>query len=288
MFNSTVLDVPVGLIFTFLAVSLAVSAFTESIATILQWRARTLLQGVKDILNDRDLSGIALSLYNNALVSPRDRGTAKGEKDLKNLPAYIDPDDFASALIDVTGMIQEAPDKIKASIRSKVPDPQLQSLLEGVVDRTGGDLTKVRSEIAAWFDNSMDRLSGAYKRKTQLCSFLIALTLAAALNISSIGIGKALWLQPMVARTIAPNAGLSALQAVNELKSLGIPVGWSKTQLNDLKSWIGVEMVVGWLITAVATLFGAPFWFDTLERVVRLKGSGPSPAEKRSNISAAA
>jgi hypothetical protein len=45
---------------------------------------------------------------------------------------------------------------------------------------------------------------------------------------------------------------------------------------------------VGWLITAVATLFGAPFWFDALERVVRLKGSGPSPAEKRAHMGAAA
>jgi len=45
---------------------------------------------------------------------------------------------------------------------------------------------------------------------------------------------------------------------------------------------------LGWLVTAVATLFGAPFWFDALQKITRLKGSGPSPAEKKENVAAAA
>ena len=62
--------------------------------------------------------------------------------------------------------------------------------------------------------------------------------------------------------------------------NLGFPIGWSDTAVKDLGSWSGFEMLAGWLITAAATLFGAPFWFDMLEQFVRLKGSGPSPAEK--------
>jgi hypothetical protein len=46
--------------------------------------------------------------------------------------------------------------------------------------------------------------------------------------------------------------------------------------------------VLGWVITALATLFGAPFWFDTLQQIIRLKGSGPSPVEKILNKGAAA
>ena len=42
-----------------------------------------------------------------------------------------------------------------------------------------------------------------------------------------------------------------------------------------------------WLITAIATLFGAPFWFDALQQITRLKGSGPSPAEKTAKKAAA-
>ena len=31
----------------------------------------------------------------------------------------------------------------------------------------------------------------------------------------------------------------------------------------------------GWLITAVAATLGAPFWFDLLSKLVKLRGSGP-------------
>jgi len=42
--------------------------------------------------------------------------------------------------------------------------------------------------------------------------------------------------------------------------------------------WVAV---LGWLVAAIATLFGAPFWFDALQRARRRTSSGPSPAEKK-------
>ena len=48
----------------------------------------------------------------------------------------------------------------------------------------------------------------------------------------------------------------------------------------------GTGPLLGWLITAVAALFGAPFWFDALQSIVRLKGAGPSPDEKATNRAA--
>jgi hypothetical protein len=33
-------------------------------------------------------------------------------------------------------------------------------------------------------------------------------------------------------------------------------------------------MLMGWLIAAGAALFGAPFWFDVLQRFVQLRGTG--------------
>jgi hypothetical protein len=47
-------------------------------------------------------------------------------------------------------------------------------------------------------------------------------------------------------------------------------------------------MLTGWAITAFAALFGASFWFDALQQIVRLKGTGPSHAEKQANSGAAA
>jgi hypothetical protein len=42
MFNSTILDLAIGLVFIFLAVSLAASAITETIASMVKFRSKTL------------------------------------------------------------------------------------------------------------------------------------------------------------------------------------------------------------------------------------------------------
>src|SRR5271156_5614312 len=286
MLGSTVQDIAIGLIFTFLAVSLAVSAIVEAIASALKWRSSTLLQGIKDLLNDQNFTGLARAIYNHALVNPQDAGTAENEKALKYLPAYMDPKLFADALVDVAKIQQDSPDKIKSTIDANIKDQQLNCLLKGIVDQTAGDLGKMRTELAAWFDNSMDRIGGVYKRKTQAWSFAIALVIAMSLNVSAIGIGDALWLQPMLARTLGPTQNLNPAGSLSLLEGLGFPIGWSDLALKNLESWNGLQMLAGWLITAVATLFGAPFWFDMLEQFVRLKGSGPSPAEKRSGAGA--
>jgi hypothetical protein len=287
MFNSTVLDVPVGLVFTFLALSLAVSAIVEALASIRKWRSSTLLDGVKDLLNDPNFSGLALDIYNHALISPRDSGTAKTELDLKRPPAYIDPRQFADALIDVTKIRADSLDKIKSAIDANISNKQLNGLLKGTIDRTAGDLGKARDELAGWFDNAMDRVSGAYKRKTQVWSFVIALILAGSFNVSSPDVGKALWRQPIFTRIIAPKANLTPADAMGLLNDLDIPVGWTQAKFKSLSHLAELELLFGWMITAVATLFGAPFWFDALQNIVRLKGSGPSPAEKRSGNAAA-
>jgi hypothetical protein len=155
----------------------------------------------------------------------------------------------------------------------------------------------VHEELAGWFDNAMDRVGGAYKRKTQIWGFVIALIMSAVLNVSALNIGRILWRRPMVARTIAPQGNFAhqdVIKQLNALEALDVPIGW---KIDDLKNFsggvapsvaFGLDLIVGWLITAVASLFGAPFWFDTLQQIIRLKGSGPSPAEKKSNIGAAA
>jgi hypothetical protein len=85
-----------------------------------------------------------------------------------------------------------------------------------------------------------------------------------------------------------PRADVNLVQALKQLECLDVPIGWTAARFKNLWSLGGLETLLGWLITAVATLFGAPFWFDALEQIIRLKGSGPSPAEKRSGTGAAA
>ena len=282
MLNSTILDVAIGLVFTFLAMSLAVSAIVEGVASATKWRCTILLQGMKDLLNDASFKGLALEVYNHALVNPMDSGMALTEGDLKHLPSYIEPSQFAGALMDVLNIGQNLTSDIKQRITAKVTDLQLRSFLTGLVDRTGGDPVKFQSGLAEWFENAMNRLSGTYKRKTQIWTFAIALIMAGLMNVNSIHVGRELWLRPMLARTISSNPNLKPIDAFTQLEALGVPVGWTPQRLSELRSLSGLEVLLGWLVTAAATLFGAPFWFDLLERLGRVKGTGPSPTEKRS------
>lgn len=287
MLNSTVLDVAVGLIFAFLAVSLAVSAIVEAIASQRGWRAATLFEGVKKLLNDPKFEGLALKMYNHALVNPLDSGTARGRASLKDMPSYIDSGEFADALLQITNMASAAPTEIESAIR-QIRDEQLRQLFQGIYDRTEGKVVQMRSEIAAWFDNGMDRIGGVYKRQTQLWSFIIGVSIAAAWNVDTIALSRALWQQPMLARTIASTDNPISRDAVLKLAQLQLPIGWTCERLHQLATPAGIETMAGWLITAFATLFGAPFWFDTLQQFVRLKGSGPSPLEKQNKTGAAA
>ena len=169
-----------------------------------------------------------------------------------------------------------------------------------------GDPDKIKAELVAWFDNAMDRVSGWYKRWTQLIGFIVALIMAAGLNIDTIKVADTLWTQPKLAQDLIKNSPLGDATApspagittsgestaskeenpVVMLRRLDttLPVGWpygiwhNQNGKLDL-SGFGIALV-GWLITALSTLFGAPFWFDLLQTVIRLKGAGPSPKEK--------
>ena len=64
MLNSTVLEVTIGLVVCYACVSLLASSVYEALATLAKMRANSLLQGVKALLNDPTLSGLARDVYN--------------------------------------------------------------------------------------------------------------------------------------------------------------------------------------------------------------------------------
>jgi len=334
MFSSTVLDLAVGMIFCFLTASLTTGAVVEAISSLISWRAKTLLSGIQQLLNDKDLTGLAGQLYAHASVNPLGPGktnsagqgdgtvgasadpqgqgagaaaastnpTGSGDDKMKalpskailktNMPSYIDRQLFACAMMDITGISYQVAAAAAAGSQpslpalhaqvagtfAKIPNPQIQAFLAGVIDRSFGDAEKIQAELAAWFDHAMDRVSGFYKRWTQWVSFVIALVLAAVLNIDAVSAAKTLWMQPTFAAKLASTSTPTAADAIQQL-SAALPIGWPHG-FGDFGGKFWVWVVVGWFITALSTLFGAPFWFDMLQSVVRLKGSGPSPKEK--------
>jgi len=118
MFNSSILDVVIGLVFCYASVALFVSAINEAIASALKLRHKTLFTGIKEMLNDPQGAGLAAKLYNHALISPLAAGRPGSPRVPDVRPAYIPSQAFARALIDV---VQGVPGDI-ASVKELAPD----------------------------------------------------------------------------------------------------------------------------------------------------------------------
>jgi hypothetical protein len=286
MFNSTILDVVAGLLFTFLTVSLVASTVTEGLASLLGWRAQTLLQGIKSLLNDPQFNGLAKDVYNHALVNSQAPGTAQTESGLTAKPSYIEPQHFAAALIDLMEKLpatrSETQTQIQAAI-AQLPNPQLRQTLQWFSSRAGSNITDFQNEIATWFDASMNRLSGLYKRWIQICSFTVGLSVAILLNVDALHVAQALWVQPAVVQKFTPKEGTNTEDALAALYSANLPIGWSNQTIKGrfVSPLAIASLIGGWLITALATLFGAPFWFDALQKITNLRGTGVKPNEKK-------
>ena len=373
MFGSAIINSAIGVIFGFLAISLFTSAIVEAINSALKLRARNLQSAIIQLVNDPNFEGLALNLYQHALISPFGPGelenkaitaangaasnspgqpapqadkaslVAAQKAQYQNwgfLPSYIDKTQFARAFLDVTGLtdplaavtklsaakgavdaaaaaaagqdpVKAAADSLNARL-DKISNPQIKQFLQGVVTRTGSDLSAVEQEVADWFDASMDRLSGKFKRNTQVWTFAIALLSAALLNLDALHVADQIWAHPQIVQNLDvskftdanPADQQKAITEVSSVLKQGFPAGWADGhffQLPDPGSdatkpnwilltpaaWLFWTSLGGWLITAVSALFGAPFWFDTLQSLVRLKGAGPSPEEKDKGTAAA-
>lgn len=222
----------------------------------------------------------------------------------------------------------------------------------------GDDSGKMQKLVEDWYNSSMDRVSGWYKRRSQWWVFVIGLVLSVLVNANCVTIARRLstdttlreavvtasqqelrnnsTLAGTTSQTPTPQPVGQAAPATVEDKSsgtnsedssskygpaidksigkitanlsaldgIGLPIGWGQ----DLKDWnketdainektgfvekvkiygaatwhLRVKMyphLAGWLLTALAVSLGAPFWFDTLNKIMVVR-STVKPSEK--------
>jgi hypothetical protein len=273
MLGSTVLEVAIGLTFCYGTVALIVSTLQEALAAAFRLRANTLLAGVKSMLNDPCFDGLARAVYMHPLVNPHTDGFAPNERDMRTRPSYIEPAHFAIALVDSLWKVPGDFIQLTGAIET-IPDPQLRQVMRGLYGRAR-DLQQFQDMLAGWFDNAMARMSGTYKRRQLLVSLLLALLLAILFNIDSIHLFRTLWQQPSLAAHLHDAPG--ALDPALFDAMMALPIGW--TRFPPAPGADFALQVAGWCVTASTALFGAPFWFDLMQRVVRMRSSGTRPED---------
>jgi hypothetical protein len=414
MFGSEVLEVGVGMALLFLFLSLIVTAVREFIEAWMQTRAGDLERGIRELLADQDGTGLADDFYAHPIIfslfrgnyqpdllggTPNDSDRAMRRKGRLALPAYIPSRHFATALMDMAARGPKLNDRssgaqgqpaagpvtiedLRATV-GRIANDKVRCAIEAAMLTAGDDLEKVRANLEDWYNGTMDRVSGWYRKRTQWLVFWLGLAAAALLNVDAITVASRLMSDPTLRKAIvaqaeayaleraredrardgaartdaaaapagrlqppaggappeapapvatapvptpaegaaatgdpasgartpqagtAGNSGLAAVRSAGSDLSrlagrfgeLGFPIGWPPPQLRTCseasglmacttpsrpEDWADRRMLLavpGWLITALAIMLGAPFWFDVLNKFMVVR-STVKPAEK--------
>ena len=82
--------------------------------------------------------------------------------------------------------------KLRDAINA-LPESQVKTALAALADEVTDDLEKVKKNIESWFNDSMDRVSGWYKRNTQIIVAIIAVCMTTVLNADTLQFADKLW-----------------------------------------------------------------------------------------------
>ncbi|MBD1884038.1 MULTISPECIES: hypothetical protein [Microcoleus] len=195
--------------------------------------------------------------------------------------------------------IQETLDSMPESLKRSL------YILAQRAEKGGGDtqeqLQRFQKEIEIWFDQSMQRASGVYKRNARGVAILLGTAISVAANADTINIinrlskdsmlrsNVNLYAQQLVANNAKTKSNnLTSLTKVQHdvdraLDQVALPFGWSEQnslerdkQGNLLWSALIIKLF-GWILSGVAISMGAAFWFEALNKIINIRNSGKKP-----------
>jgi hypothetical protein len=330
MFGSVMLDVLIGLVLVFLLLSLMCSAIREVIAGWTRVRSKLLADGIGELLRNDEV--LIRAFYEHPNIWSLYRGDLDSAREQQRLPSYIPSRAFAMTLLDIAARgrdsslaIQASPEATVLSVQSvrrgigNLGNPFVQRVVLSALDNAGESVERAAAGIETWFNSAMERVSGRYKKDTQRILFAIGVAMTVVLDVNALAIGRQLYRDPAkreaavamagaVAKEGVPRASTDsqAQMAMRRLDSLGLPEAWAGVTVTgmwpDPAEWtvIGTHVTsswFGWLITAFAISFGAPFWFDALGKLIAIRSTvkpketpapvapSPSPPASPSTVS---
>jgi hypothetical protein len=322
VFDFPALDVAIGLIFLYIVLALVCSTLNEAISTAVGLRARFLQVGLLNLLSGSAATtdaGIetAKAFYGHPLVQGLIRPAHGADPSLDPTsatkwwrkppyPSYVPSRTFVAAITDLARdaearleavdeqEVEAARARVAAAAAgferalASIPNMRLSEALLALYRSSGRDAVKFERAAERWFDDSMERVSGWYKRRVHLMLFVLATLVVIVLNADTLAAGRVLWRDDAVRAAVVTKAEAAAEGALTEreleaaVRQLDLPLGWqltfgdAPTQLpNDPLAWLA--KLAGLALTVGAILLGAPFWFDLMSKVVRVRATGSPP-----------
>ncbi len=196
------------------------------------------------------------------------------------------------------------------TIVDNMPDlpESLQDSLKALADRIEtrkesleDEIYDLQAQLEDWFDKSMTRASGVYRRNARGIAILLGFLIAIATNSDTLFMIDSLSQNAVLRETVSSYAQreVSQTQDMDQVKrnvreqldDVSLPIGWNaairRQQIPPESSWqipatnwrIGNPMlylkrILGWLISGIAISMGASFWYDLLRKVIDVKNTG--------------
>ncbi|HEX3437240.1 MAG TPA: hypothetical protein VHT24_10780 [Pseudacidobacterium sp.] len=310
-----VLGVAIGVALVCLLLSIIASHVQEVTATFASRRAATLEIAIQKMFDDPQLYSIFLShpLIQNISFNPPKFLKLKYFSEDKPRPTYIPSALFSRVLLTALTIRHDTVVADYPGLVAVLPESalktRLQTLMTGILD----DANACRVAVEEWYDSTMDRVNGFYKRRTQWILLGLGLLLAVLCNANIFYISTRLWNSQAARDQVSEVAQAyscsgsdcealrqdysRARKAIDEdLRAL--PLGYDLPAVknywrtfnvldvahNETRSRHNLELLAhwsvnlfGWLLMAIAVSLGAPFWFDVLNKFVNLRLAGAKP-----------
>jgi hypothetical protein len=226
MFNTVAIDVFIGLVLVYLLYSLLTTIVGEMLAGWFGLRQRMMRMTIELMLNDgsyitfkkdelmewlehkiqsfflKESGEFKHSLAGRFYRQPSIKYLSKASHGIRGFfeqtkPSYFSSGFFAETLINMLrnkGQGVTDIEKISFCLKFNTLDvqPETLKLLRDHLNASGKELPVLKEKFKEWFDETMDRTNGWYKRKMQFILFWLGFILAASFNVDSIQIARIL------------------------------------------------------------------------------------------------
>jgi hypothetical protein len=182
-----------GLSSAFFVLSVFASHLQEMLSALLTKRASALEDAIKAMLRDPELvTRFFAHPLIQASATNATRHSLFGAGSGNTRPSYIPSGTFTKVLQSVLGACYAPSATTLTEVIKAVPESSLKRTLSTVLIGATNE-ANASAAIQNWFDDTMSRLSGFYKRHTQLSLLVVGFILAVTVNANVVHMTSVLW-----------------------------------------------------------------------------------------------
>ncbi len=310
-------------IISILFICLLISLFTSwAIDLYADWKNRKgelLKKMLKNLLGEEHQIKWTELLYNHPMIQSLSVTKKWSKSPKERLTSSIPSNLFALTITDVIleqtkknqqnqtpdAEIIDFPKEIESALLN-LPEGKLKKSLLLLLKSSNNEKTDILKKIEDWYDDYMLRVNHTYKRTLRLPLWLFGFIIAILFNIDFIRITNELWTDASIRNTVyasaiqfektyADSTTIKTDSAFFEKykEELKLPIGYKDENIftakfnKNYKSFHPLLSylfkLIGYALTGLIASFGAPFWFDALQKIIGLKKAMKLKTEQSSS-----